>query len=306
MQGRNINPGSSIMLNMLHILSWEGFSLEETLKPSFIRPLFLRQDFYYVKIAGKGKGAKLWQYGANVYCEDCNAGDLKQWSGLWLGKEKILERAGSLFNVHRELGLAISPSDRHLIFIAVFLSRATSWETNVLRWTHKIFEKDDIDELLRLDFTRFGSSFQLRQLNQVFKKYVEDVYPLTDPWETRRALLKLSNLGPKTADAYLLFSGIDASAAPIDRHALRMARRLGIEGKPPRKELCIKYTCGECPARNVCLRARLRGKYGGAAGWVQTAFYLHSTTYCSKNRCNECTLSGVCLDSRRRKILAEA
>ena len=229
-----------------------------------------------------------------MFCEDCDLGDLKYWSGLWLGEEMIMEKAGSLFDAHRELGLAISPSDRHLIFIAVFLSRATPWETNVLRWTNKIFEKDDIDELIRLDFTRFGSSFQLRQLNHVFKMYVENIYPLDDPWETRRALLMLDNIGPKTADAYLLFTGIDVSAAPIDRHAIRMARRLGIEGKPPRKELCIKYTCLECPANNTCLRAILSFRYGIVAGWVQTVFYYHSTTYCSNKMCNKCPLAGKC------------
>lgn len=289
------------MQEMIYIQSWEGFSLEETFKPSFIRPLFRRRGLKYVKIAGKGKGAKLWQNGANVYCEDCNTLDLRHWSGLWLGKEKIVERAGSLFYAHRELGLAISPSDRHLIFIAVFLSRTTSWETNVLKWAGRIFEKDDIEELLRLDFTKFGTSFQLRQLNRVFRQYVENVYPLEDPWEARRALLRLDYVGPKTADAYLLFTGIDSSATPIDRHALRMARRLGIAGSPPRKELCTKHSCGECPAYNTCLRAKLGNEYGTIAGWVQTVFYHHSTTYCSRQKCRECPFVGHCRENWHRQ-----
>jgi 3-methyladenine DNA glycosylase/8-oxoguanine DNA glycosylase len=49
-------------------------------------------------------------------------------------------------------------------------------------------------------------------LNRVFKEYVEEVYPLNDPWEAWRALLRLGGVGPKTADAYLLFVGMDPSA----------------------------------------------------------------------------------------------
>jgi endonuclease III len=286
---------------MIRVEAWDGYSLGQTLKPSFVRPLFEERGGVYVKIAGRGKGAKMWQEGKWVVCEDCGLEELMYWSGAWLRRETVRAMAGTLAEVHRELGLAVSPYDRHLVFIAVFLSRATSWETNVLRWSRKIFKADSIEDLLKLDFALFGSSFQLRQLNRVFREYVEEVYPLNDPWEARWALLRLGGVGPKTADAYLLFAGLDPSATPIDRHAVRMARRLGIDGGAPVKSLCARYTCDECPRRNTCLRARLRGKYGGAAGWVQTAFYLHSTMYCSKNKCYECTLSGVCLDFKRGK-----
>ncbi|MEM4874623.1 MAG: hypothetical protein QW394_04965, partial [Thermofilaceae archaeon] len=127
------------------------------------------------------------------------------------------------------------------------------------------------------------------------------------PWELRRALLRIANVGPKLADAYLLFAGIDSSAAPIDRHAIRMTARLGIEGYPPRKELCAVYSCESCPRSALCLRARLSNLYGEVAGWVQTAFYIHDAEFCFKRLCAKCQLSCVCrVEAVELKVKAEA
>ena len=275
--------------------AWEGYSLSLTLAPSFVRALFEERGGVYVKIAGRCRGARMWQEGEEVVGEGCGEEELQFWSGLWLDRRLVEGKAPLLAAAHRELGLSVSPYDRHLIFVAVFLSRATSWEGNVLRWCRGIFSSaDTLEELLELDFTRFGGSFQLRQLGSALREYAGRAHALSDPWEVRRALLSVRNVGPKLADAYLLFAGLDPSAPPIDRHALRMAARLGLAGSQPRKELCARYRCPECPAVASCLRWELSSAYGPVAGWVQTAFYVHDTLLCSRGECCRCPLSGAC------------
>jgi endonuclease III len=284
-----------LVVSVPRLRAWEGYSLSATLAPSFVRALFAERGGVYVKIAGRCRGASLWQEGEEVVGEGCGEEELRYWSGLWLDRRLAEERAPLLAAAHRELGLSVSPYDRHLVFVAVFLSRATSWEGNVLRWCRGIFSRaDTLEELLELDFGRLGGSFQLKQLGPALREYAEKAYGLSDPWEARKALLRVRNVGPKLADAYLLFTGLDPSAAPVDRHALRMAARLGLAGGPPRKELCARYRCAECPAAPSCLRSILSRVYGPVAGWVQTAFYAHDTLFCARELCGSCPLSGVC------------
>ncbi len=282
---------------MPRLRAWPGYDLHLTMAPSFVRALFERRGDAYVKAAGRSRGAVVYQDGEYVVGEGCGEEELLRWSGLWLGRELVEERAGPLAAAYPGLGLAVDPFDRHLVFVAVFLSRATSWEANVLRWCRAIFSRSEtLDELLSLDFSELGGSFQLRQLGPALRAYAE-APRAGDPWELRRALLAIPHVGPKLADAYLLFAGIDASAAPIDRHAHRMARRLGLGGGQPRKELCARYGCPECPRAGVCLRARMSELYGPAAGWVQTAFYVHDRALCARRACAECPLRGICLEA---------
>jgi endonuclease III len=280
---------------MPRVKAWEGYSLSATLAPSFVRALFEERGGFYVKIAGHRRGARMWQEGEEVVGEGCDEEELRYWSGIWLDRSLVEEKATHLAAAHKELGLSVSPYDRHLIFVAVFLSRATSWEGNVLRWCRGIFSRaDTLEALLKLDFVEFGSSFQLKQLGPALRRYAEQVHCVSDPWEVRRALLSLRNVGPKLADAYLLFTGLDPSAPPIDRHALRMTARLGLSGVSPRRELCARYPCPECPTAASCIRWALSSIYGSAAGWVQTAFYVHDTLFCSLSSCQLCPLSRVC------------
>lgn len=292
---------------MPRVRSWKGFSLRESLMPSFVRALFREQQGVYVKVAGRCRGARMWQEGDEVVGEGCGEEELRLWSGLWLDRRLIEERAPLLAAAHKELGLPVSPYDRHLIFVAVFLSRATSWESNVLKWCREIFSKaDTLEELLELDFSKFGRSFQLKQLNLALHEYAEKVRETPDPWEVRRALLSVRNVGPKLADAYLLFTGLDPSAPPVDRHALRMAKRLGLSGAPPRRELCARYACPECPVSASCLRWALSKLYGPAAGWVQTAFYMHDTLFCRRGSCQLCSLSSTCKAGDPVRFLARS
>lgn len=257
----------------------------------------------FVKIAGWRCGAKVWQEGDYVVGEGCSVEELRYWAGLWLGREVVEKRAPRLASTYRHVGLSVSPHDKDLLFIPIFLSRATSWEFNVLRWCRTLFSRaETLDELLELDLESVGSSFQLRQLKPALEEFRRVVSALErDPWTVRQRLLSIKNVGPKLADAYLLFTGLDSSAIPIDRHAVRMSRRLGLAGRfrTPSKALCSKFRCGECPASRTCLRSLLSRKFGEAGGWVQTVFYLHDAAYCSRSACSECPLRNACLEARK-------
>jgi hypothetical protein len=61
-----------------------------------VRPLFEECRGVYVKIAGRGKGAKIWQEGKWVVCEDCSLEELMYWSGAWLRRETVRAMAGTL------------------------------------------------------------------------------------------------------------------------------------------------------------------------------------------------------------------
>lgn len=279
---------------MPRLKAWEGYNLHSTLAPSFVRALLERKGDNYVKIAGQSKGAIIYQERGYVVGEMCSVEELNYWSGLWLSRQLVEEKAPLLADMHRGLGLSLSPYDKHLIFIAVFLSRATSWETNVIRWCRAIFARaDNLEELLQLDFTQLGKSFQLCQLREALNEYAT-IEHISNAEELRARLLRIKYVGPKLADAYLLFSGIDTSATPVDRHALRMAARLGFPSVPPKKDLCTSYSCIRCPASGSCLRFRLTELYGSVAGWIQTAFYVHDVMFCARRACGSCTLFKVC------------
>ncbi|MEM2794629.1 MAG: hypothetical protein QXY49_02105, partial [Thermofilaceae archaeon] len=174
---------------MPRLKAWEGYNLHSTLAPSFVRALFERKGDSYVKIAGRSKGAVMYQEGRYVVGKMCSVEELNYWSGLWLSRQLVEEKAPLLADMHRDLGLSISPYDKHLIFIAVFLSRATSWEINVLRWCRAIFARtDNPEELLQLDFSQLGKSFQLRQLHEALNEYAT-VACISDAGELRARLL---------------------------------------------------------------------------------------------------------------------
>lgn len=271
--------------------------------PSFVRALFVERDGILVKVAGWRQGARMWQEGEYVLGEGCSVEELRYWTGLWLSRESLEHRVPHLASAYRSVGLSVSPYDRDLLFVPIFLSRATSWEINVIKWCRAIFSRaSTFDELLELDFEAFGGSFQLRQLKLALEEFKCLLHTLNgDPWVVRQRLLSIRHVGPKLADAYLLFTGLDASAIPIDRHAIRMSRRLGIAERfrIPVKALCMRFRCDECPASRSCLRALLSARFGDAGGWVQTVFYLQDIMYCSRSACSECPLKSLCLEVRK-------
>jgi hypothetical protein len=234
--------------------------LQLTLYPSITLALL---DERFVKIFGVKKG--VW------------AGDDLYISGRWYSPWRYINDAASdlrdaVHSLAEKYGdcvsISISPGDEDLLFVVAFLTQNTNYHTNVLKWTRALFSKtEDLAEMAEVA-PSIGRSYQLRRLPQAVRRYLELGRP-----RDRRELLSIPGVGAKVADLYLLFTG-DATAAPVDKHFMRTAPRLGLRGRPPSPAHCRRYTCGTCPLAPRCLRAQAAEKLGRLAGWVQTLAYL--------------------------------
>lgn len=283
-----------------------------SLKPSFILALFKKvKDNVWVKVAGYGKGTFLMQIDSLIL-SNVNIDVMKHWSGLWYNPREVFSSIASnldkknrriierLVESYSDLSLCVSPYDKDLLIVPIILSRRTDYERNVLRWCLRIWEKtDDIKKLVSLNLTFVGSSYQITQLQESLKDFIVKVHPYLEdetPDDIRRRLLSCKWVGPKVADAYLLFTGIDTSASPVDVHLLRMLKRIPLVeyGKIPQKNYCIKYSCKECPISEECVRSKFSKLFGKLAGWIQTVFYVQDRFYCMKKLCSICRIKDLC------------
>jgi hypothetical protein len=233
-----------------------------TLYPSLVLTLVERRGGLFIKAFGARRGA--------------DVGEDPELSGRWFSPwryvgdvdPRLEDGVRALLDIYGDcLGLAISPSDRDLLFVAAFLTQNTQYHTNVLRWTRALFSRTEDLRAMAEEAPRVGGSYQLKRLPAAIRAYLE-LRP-----RDRQGLLQVPGVGPKTADLLLLFTG-DVAAAPVDKHFLRVAPRIGLSGEPPRAELCRRFNCGTCPLANRCLRAIAERRLGRLAGWVQTASYL--------------------------------
>jgi len=291
---------------------WETLSLDLTFYPSFTLPYLERVEREsWVVTAGVFKGGMLRVTGRTLEYRGVPDTAVEYIAGFWLDPSRLLRelprsarlRAESIVEAYSELGLAISPFDRTLIFISVFLSRSTDFHRNTVRWCRSIASL--LEAGSPLDSTTLkalGSSYHLKQLPEALTLYYSTVKPLEDRGapveEVRRALMKIRYVGAKTAIAYLLFTDPRAShLAPYDTHFKSMIERLDLLSKPyvePNSRYCRIYSCDNCPIGEGCAVKLASEMYGRLAGWIQTACYLHDKLYCRRGLCNECKLRSLC------------
>lgn len=284
----------------------KSLDLNLTLYPSFTLALLEPKGGRYVKAVGWRRGCYVEARGDYVI-SNCGKEELRYWSGLWFIEEleriEVKRSVRWLIDILREhyggLGLSVNPFDPLHMFIPVFLSQNTDYHTNVLRWCRSLWRlTDDPLEAARRG-PEVGSSYQLSRLSEALACAAA---ALTGGlWNVRKKLVSCKWVGPKVADAFLLFALCATDTAPIDKHFLRMASRLGLweRAKPPSKTYCAHYACYECPRRHQCARWLASNSLGRAAGWVQTVFYVHDKLYCSRRVCSECPLKAFCEDQLR-------
>jgi len=310
----------------------EPYSLDLSLKPSFVSSMYIRsRKNSWIKIAGTLGGLlKLEQRSPRVVTATCrrDLGDavielIRLETGLWHGPFE--ELVGSL--PYRDLleGLArmypgvripIAPHDFGCIFLAAALSRRTSYERFVLRWCRKIWNLYGCDPaivsgLSLEDLKAIGSSYQVLQLMEIledFRKINVDELRQLPPDIARLRLLSIRMLGPKAVDSLILSTFRAPHFIPCDTHLYRVASRLGFvepgETCIPQKSLCLKYACtaskskitgAPCPKSGNCIREKLSW-LGEAGGWFQTLAYIHGSKVCRARRplCSKCILKESC------------
>jgi endonuclease III len=185
--------------------------------------------------------------------------------------------------LHR-IALVASPWDAESIAIAVFLSRRTSYVANVLRWVRTLLRDAYDPETGRVDTdairkrARTITSYQVQQLIDVLDELIDSVrWSGGGAEEVRRRLLQVPYVGPKVADATLLFTGLSCRVAPYDTHLSRLLSEEGIPHKQPSKTMCLRYgaNCLTCSYRRYCGTGVTVERYGEWSGLIQTAAYVY-------------------------------
>ena len=296
--------------------------LETLLFPSFALPLFTRDNNVYIKRWGACSGLKIWIENNEVYIEhdstQCIDYALNYVLGRWCSFETLSCSYGirderfsyvlsSLKELYPYMGVSTSPLDDIALFVSIFLSRNTDFHVNVVKWMNRMFmlcgdDWDCIVRILRERPTSIGSSYQIKQLAEVLPQYLElrDVVLASDSDTVKRELLKLKYVGPKVAFAYILFVKLDSRYAPLDVNFLTFLRQLRLVPEDcilPKKELCIRYSCDDCPSNNRCLEYIVRQYVERFAGLLQTIVYVHVKKLCKRKMCYLCPLKGVCRDA---------
>jgi len=267
------------------------YDLLLTFYPSFTYSFYRFRGNKIIKDTGICSGTIFTFYSDHVVIDGpCSKDVARELLGLWFDPVEYVDTVDqryrdyvlSLVNRFNGIRLAISPSDRIWVFISVFLSKATKFHTNTVKWVRKI-ASIGLDDFIKTGYRSIGNSFQLKQLWHLLNEtdiinLLESFNPynLDDSWRLRRKLLKYKYIGVKTVDAFLLFATPFSFFTPIDRHYRNfLAQKLGLRGyREPLNNLCRLYDCSICPLNRNCLSYFSRRNFGRLSGWIQTLSYL--------------------------------
>jgi endonuclease III len=266
------------------------FNLDLSMYPSFL-------SSYYSRVR-RGYWRRILLPSLEVYadgpsrlcCEgsSCSRELLESLSGLWCwdecrrglrsAPEPLAARVGELLALYSGLTVSAAPwEDRLLIASAVVLSRRTSYAWNVRRWMKIILSRGSSPDAIASAASKLPSP-QPRLLAEIVHDLasVLESASCSNPSRLRWELLKIKGVGPKTADAIILFTGCSSSVAPADVHLQRLLGKLGLRTVQPAKASCLRYiTCLNCPLADRCSSGLIVKAFRGAAGLVQTLAYVH-------------------------------
>ena len=267
------------------------YNLSLTFYPSFTYPLYRFIGNKAIKDIGVCSGTIFTFYRDHVNIDgSCDKDVIEKLLGLWFDPLEYIDSVNKryrdyildLVNRFNGIRLAISPSDRIWVFMAVFLSKATNFHANTVKWVRKI-ASIGLNNFIKNGYRSIGNSFQLKQLWHLLNESsIIDLlesfnpYNFDDSWRLRRKLLRYKYIGVKTVDAFLLFATQFSFFTPIDRHYKKfLVQKLGLRGyREPLNDLCKLYDCRICPLSRKCLSYFSRRNFGKLSGWIQTLSYL--------------------------------
>jgi len=301
----------------MYVVLVASVNLDLSMFPSFASVLFRRVDHnVWIKELGFGAGTVITVRGNEVVCRGpaCSDEIIAQWGGKWFDPSTYISSVRGrlrplvevLLRTYSGLGLIISRyfPDRLIIAVATFLSQRTSYHTNVTKWVKVLFSgiRDYSSQYIAERLPKVGSSYQLLKLREIVSDLERTVvHSKLKGWELRRELLNIKHVGPKIADAFLLFTGEGTVFTPSDIHYSRFARRLNLLGVKealiPNKSACLTSDayCIKCPLNDRCLTGWSVREFSDLSGYIQTIAYVHDKIYCSLRRCGECPLRRMCV-----------
>lgn len=301
----------------------EEYNLDLTLGPSFVSSLYERKGpLHWMKIAGLHAGGLSFKQIDDHLEVISNCDDVDfilSESGLWDDKPSsrisklsgpLKEQVEALSELFPGVRLSIAPREFECIFIAAVLSKRANYELFVKKWVKGIWDNWQCDSRIIAelkDISDIGKSYQLMDLIKTMKDFSKINRLSEDVEEARRTLMLCWGVGPKIADAVLLFTRRAPWIVPCDVHLQRISRRLGwidYEVRLPVKSFCLKYYCDECISKHgPCLRDEIMKLFPGFGGWVQTLTYLFGSKLCKNAypKCRFChsTLKEYCLELPR-------
>ncbi len=288
---------------MVILKGWDGYSLRLTLYPSFSLALFKLYGDTYLKYLGMCRGLRIHDYGYEVLISGdyCDIDYMRELCGVledpldyvYEVDPRFSDIYYHLFTQWRGVGLSTAMRDFDYVFIAIFLSKRTSYHDLVLQWVNTLFNIiSNPEDLNNIDTSNLFKPPQMRELSSVFKEYFYNVRPYVirgNIDDVKYNLLRIKGVGPKITYAYLLHAMRFTEIAPIDTHFIYFTTNvLGLKYGVPKKEFCLRYECSRCVGN--CIMSMLRTFFGRSLGYLQTVVYVHDKMLCKKSRCYECIL----------------